>query len=73
VDYLRPEIVATLGGVLMVVAIVFIVSMGKVREKELLTHEDLRAREMEHERRLKELEVEKASIELERMKLGKSA
>ena len=37
-----------------------------MREKELQAHQELRAREMEHERRLKELEIEKARLELEK-------
>jgi len=50
----------------MVVAIVAIVNLRRMREKELQAHQGLRDREMEHERKLKEMEIEKAKIELER-------
>jgi hypothetical protein len=43
---------------LMVIAIVAIVFWFKAREKELQFHQDLRVKEMEHQRRMKELEVE---------------
>jgi len=42
----------------MVVAIVGIVHWFKARDKELQFHQDLRVREMEHQRKMKELEVE---------------
>jgi hypothetical protein len=45
-------------GTAMVVAIVGIVHWSKVRDKELQYHQDLRVREMEHQRKMKELEVE---------------
>jgi predicted histidine transporter YuiF (NhaC family) len=51
-------IVGMIAGTLMVVAIVGIVSWRKTREKELQYHQDLRIREMEHQRKMKELEVE---------------
>jgi hypothetical protein len=47
-----------LAGMLMVVLIVGIVFWYKTREKELSFHQDLRLREMEHLRRMKELEIE---------------
>ena len=45
-------------GTAMIVAIVGIVLWFKARDKELQYHQDLRIREMEHQRKLKELEVE---------------
>jgi hypothetical protein len=50
--------VGAVSGCLMVVAIVGIVFWFKAREKELLFHQDLRVKEMEHQRRMKELEIE---------------
>ena len=51
-------IVGTISGVLMIVAIVAIVYWHKSREKELQVHQEMRIREMEHQRRMKELELE---------------
>jgi hypothetical protein len=62
-----------LGAFLMVVLIVAIVAFRNMREKELAAHQELRMREMEHERKLKEMEIEKARLELERARLSKSA
>ena len=42
----------------MVLAIVGIVFWFKTREKELQAHQDMRIREMDHQRRMKELELE---------------
>jgi hypothetical protein len=47
-----------IAGMLMVVFIVGIVFWFKAREKELQYHQDLRIREMEHQRKMKELELE---------------
>lgn len=55
-------------GMLMVVIIVGIVFFARTREKELQAHQALRAQEMEHERRLREIELEKAKVELEKAK-----
>ena len=43
---------------MMVVAIVGIVYWFKAREKELQFHQDLRIREMEHQAKMKALEIE---------------
>jgi len=51
-------IVAVVSGTLMIVAIVGIVFWFKARGKELEYHQDLRVREMEHLRKMKELEIE---------------
>jgi len=69
---LTNPIFIPLGAFLMVIFIVAIVSMRKMRERELQAHQDLRIREMEHERKLKEMDIEKAKLELERAKAGKS-
>jgi hypothetical protein len=39
-----------------------------MRERELQAHQDLRMREMDHERRLKELEIERLKLEVEKNK-----
>ncbi|HXW14557.1 MAG TPA: hypothetical protein VEN79_08610 [Terriglobia bacterium] len=43
---------------LMVIAIVGIVQWSKARDKELQYHQDLRVREMEHQLKMKQLEIE---------------
>ena len=43
---------------MMVVAIVGIVHWSKARDKELQYHQDLRIREMEHQLKMKGLEIE---------------
>lgn len=58
INPLLIPIVGTIAGTLMIVAIVGIVYWFKAREKELQFHQDLRIREMEHQRKLKELDVE---------------
>lgn len=50
---------------LMVVLIVAITSLMKIRDRELDVHQRLHMEEMEHQRRMRELE-----IELERVKRG---
>lgn len=60
-----------LGAFVMVVLIVAITQFVKMREKELQAHQELRVREMEHERALKEMEIEKAKLELEKAKVSK--
>ncbi len=42
----------------VVVAIVGVFYWHKTREKELQVHQDMRIREMDHQRKMKELEVE---------------
>jgi Tfp pilus assembly protein PilV len=55
----------------MVFIIVAITSMSKMREKELMAHQQLRQQEMEHERKMKEMEIERTKLELEKARLGK--
>jgi len=64
--------VVPLGVFLMVVLIVAITSMRKMRERELEAHQLLRNQEMEHERKLKEMELEKARLELEKARVSKN-
>jgi len=61
-----------LGLFAMVVLIVAITSMSKMREKELVAHQQLRTQEMEHERKMKELDIEKAKLELEKTRTTKN-
>jgi uncharacterized membrane protein len=61
-----------LGAFVMVVIIVAIGSMKKMREKELEAHQNLRAQEMDHERKMKELDIEKAKLELEKTRATKN-
>jgi len=56
----------------MVVLIVAITSLTKMREKELLAHQQLRTQEMEHERKMKELDLEKSKLELEKARATKN-
>jgi hypothetical protein len=47
-----------IAGMLMVIGIVAIVFWYKAREKELQYHQDMRLKEMEHQRKMKEIELE---------------
>jgi len=58
INPLLIPIAGTVFGTLMVVAIVGIVFSFKAREKEMQYHQDLRVREMEHQIRMKQLEIE---------------
>ena len=51
-------IVGIIFGTVMIVAIVGIVHWSKARDKELQYHQDLRIREMEHQVKMKQLEIE---------------
>ena len=64
--------IVTLGLFAMIVLIVAIDSMRKMREKELEAHQQLRTQEMEHERKMKELDLEKAKLELEKARSTKN-
>lgn len=69
---LHNPLVVPLGAFLMVVIIVAISSLTKMREKELAAHQLLRQQEMEHERKMKEMDIEKAKLELEKARTTKS-
>ena len=58
VNPLWIPIVAVVFGTAMVVAIVGIVHWYKARDKELQYHQDLRVREMVHQVKMRQLEVE---------------
>jgi len=62
------ELVGRNGVWVMIIAVVGMGSWFKYREHELKTHQDLRLREMEHEREMKKLEVD-----LEKAKAGQGA
>jgi hypothetical protein len=47
-----------LAGLAMVVLIIAIVTMARIRDKELEIHHHLRREEMEHQVRMRELETE---------------
>ena len=68
---LHNPLLIPLGAFLMVIIIVAIVHFGKMREKEIQAHQELRLHEMGHERKLKEMEIEKAKIELEKARVSK--
>ena len=53
-----PEELIPMAGMLMVLGIVAIVFWSRTRAKELQFHQDLRIREMEHQLKMKGLEVE---------------
>ena len=60
-DFFRPEmipIVGTVFGTTMIVLIVGIVFWFKAREWELQVPQEMRIREMEHQRKMKELELD---------------
>ncbi len=61
--------IVPLAGILMIIVIVAITSFNRMRERELQAHQDLRMREMEHEKNIKEMELEKSKIELEKARL----
>jgi predicted negative regulator of RcsB-dependent stress response len=44
----------------MIIAVVAIGGWFKYREHELRVHQEMRAKEMEHQQKMKELELEKA-------------
>jgi hypothetical protein len=56
----------------MVVAIVAIVHWFKARDKELQYHQDLRIREMEHQIKMKQLEIELEKAKAQQL-TGKAA
>ena len=58
--------VVPLGVFAMVVLIVAITQIVRIRDKELEVHQKLHLEEMEHQRKMRELE-----LDLERIKLGK--
>jgi hypothetical protein len=59
-------VVIPLGVFAMVVLIVAITQIVRIRDKEMEVHQKLHLEEMEHQRRMRELE-----LDLERIKQGK--
>ena len=51
-------VVGTVAGCAMIVAIVALLVWSGTRRKELQIHQEMRIREMEHERNMKQLELE---------------
>ena len=51
-------VVAIISGCVMIIGVVGITFWFKGRERELNAHQELRVREMEHQRKMKELELE---------------
>ncbi len=49
---------SSMGVWIMIIAVVAVGVWGKTREHELKIHQELRIREMEHERHMKELDLE---------------
>ena len=66
-------IVGTIAGCAMIAIIIAIVFWHKTRVKELEAHREMRLREMEHERGMKELEIQKARIDLDRARMTQPA
>lgn len=58
INPLMIPILGTVFGTMMIVAIVGIVFWFKARDKELQYHQDLRIREMEHQAKMKQLDIE---------------
>jgi FtsZ-interacting cell division protein ZipA len=56
-DLLIP-VVAIVMGVIMIIAVVALAVWHETRKKELQVHQDMRMREMEHQRKMKELEID---------------
>jgi len=56
-EILQNPVIVPLGALLMVVAVVIVDCVKKLRERELEVHCELRLREMEHQQRMRELEV----------------
>jgi len=56
-ELLQSPFVIPLGAFVTVVAVVIVESVKTLRERELQVRRELRLREMEHQQRLKELDV----------------
>ena len=54
----QPVVLIPIVAILLPVFIVGIVFWSKSHEKDLQFHQDMRIREMEHQRKMKELEIE---------------
>jgi len=56
--FLINPLLIPLAGILMTVIVVGIIFWFKAREKELQYHQEMRTREMAHQQKMKELELE---------------
>jgi hypothetical protein len=56
-EILQNPVIVPLGALLMVAVVVIVDCVKKLRERELEARCELRLREMEHERRMRELEA----------------
>lgn len=65
-QFLVP-LVGTIAGCAMIVMIVAIVFWNRARTKEMDIHREMRLREMEHERNLKQME-----LDIEKLKASRS-
>ena len=63
---MESPLIIPLGVFAMVVLIVAITKMAKIRDREIEVHQRLHLEQLEHQRKMKELE-----LDLERVKLGK--
>ena len=70
--FMGSPFVVPLGAFVMVIVIVAINQFTKMRQKELTAHQELRQREMEHEREMKKMEIERAKLEVEKARLAKN-
>ncbi|MGH9404883.1 MAG: hypothetical protein ACRD3D_03485 [Terriglobia bacterium] len=70
---MQPElwvpIIGTIAGCAMVAIIIAIIFWHRTRVKELEAHREMRIREMEHERSLKEIELQKVKLELDKARV----
>ncbi len=58
-EILQNPVLVPLGAFAMVVAVVIVDCVERLRERELKAQCELRLREMDHERRMRELEVDR--------------
>jgi len=57
-DFLQPTVLFPVTVVVITLGVVALNVFRKLREKELQYHQDLRIREMEHQEKMKQLEIE---------------
>jgi hypothetical protein len=55
---LQPDVLMPVSIVVIILGTVALTGFRKMREKELQYHQDLRIREMEHQEKMKQLEIE---------------
>jgi hypothetical protein len=57
-EFLSPPVLLPVSIVVIILGIAALKTFRRTREKELQCHQDLRIREMEHQVRMKQLEIE---------------